>query len=300
MATAEDSRFRFALWAFLAWLAVTIGWWALAFAPLADPPVWLARARAVCFGTLPNGLPDTYGWVGLVLSPASMLGVLLAVWGRELGTHLRRLGASRAGRLALAAIVLVPLAGALGVGQQVARGLEVSRAFDAPTERAALPEGYPRTAEPAAPIGLVDQAGVVVSLADLEGRPAFMTFAFAHCRTVCPVVVRAVREAAGELPDVGPSVVVVTLDPWRDTPSSLPTLATSWQLDELPAAHVLSGEVDKVLAALEAWEMPIERNPLDGDIAHPALVYVLAADGTVAYTFNNPSSEWLVEAVRRL
>ncbi len=291
---------RFALWAFLAWLAITLLWWGLAFAPLPDPPVWLARARAVCFGTLPNGLPDTYGWVGLILSPASMLGVLLAVWGRELGGQVRRLAGGRAGRLALAAIVIVPLAGALGVGQRVARGLEVSRAFDAPTERAALPAGYPLTAEPAAPIGLVDQTGATVSLADLAGRPALLTFAFAHCRTVCPVVVRAVRQAAQELPDVEPSVVVVTLDPWRDTPSSLPTLAKSWQLDELPEAHLLSGEVPAVLAVLEAWEMPIERNPLDGDISHPALVYVLAADGTVAYTFNNPPAEWLVEAARRL
>ncbi len=65
-------------------------------------------------------------------------------------------------------------------------------------------------------------------------------------------------------------------------------------------AHFLSGEVPAVLEVLEAWEMPIERNPLDGDISHPALVCVLAADGTVAYTFNNPSAEWLVEAARRL
>ena len=287
---------RFALWAFLAWLAVTIVWWALALAPLPEPPAWLARARAVCFGTLPNGLPDTYGWMGLVLSPAAMLGILLAVWGRELGGEARRLAGSPAGRLALAAIAAVPLAGALGVGQRVVRGLEVSRAFDAPTERAPLPQHYPRTAEPAAAIGLVDQTGTTVDLADLEGRPALVTFAFAHCRTVCPVVVRAVRRAARELSDVGPAVVVVTLDPWRDTPSSLPALAKSWGLDELPAVHVLSGEVAEVLGVLEAWQMPIERNPRDGDISHPALVYVLAGDGTIAYTFNNPSPEWLVEA----
>lgn len=46
--------------------------------------------------------------------------------------------------------------------------------------------------------------------------------------------------------------------------------------------------------------MPFERDLQTGDINHPALVYVLAEDGTIAYTFNNPSSEWLAEAARRI
>ena len=68
----------------------------------------MARARAVCFGTLANGLPDTFGWMGLILSPACMLGFLLAVWWRELGRELRRLAGTNAGRLVLIATVVVP------------------------------------------------------------------------------------------------------------------------------------------------------------------------------------------------
>ncbi len=229
-----------------------------------------------------------------------LLGFLLAVWWRELGHDIRSLAGSRLGRLALIAIIAVPLLGVGWVGQRIARGLEMSQAFDVLTVRDALPESYPRTRDPAPGLGLVDQTGTELTLAALEGRPVFLTFAFAHCSTVCPIIVRAVREAAASIPDIEPAVVVVTLDPWRDTPSSLPTLVRSWQLDALPRTHLLSGKVETVLEVLEAWEMPIERNPQNGDINHPALVYVLAADSTIAYTFNNPPSDWLAEAARRL
>lgn len=291
---------RFALWAFTAWLAVTIGWWALAFAPLPLPAEWLAAARTVCFGTLPNGLPEPWGWATLVASPLAMLGFLLAVWGRDLARGLGRLAGSRPGRAALAVLLLVPLAGAAWVGSRVARARRVEAAAALSTLPAELPAHYPRRVKPAPALGLVDQRGERVALEDLAGRPVLMTFAFAHCRTICPVVVRTVRTAAAELAELEPAVVVVTLDPWRDTPSSLPTLYGSWELASVPRAHVLSGEVAEVLGVLDAWEMPHERDPRTGDVAHPALVHVLAPDGTLGYSFNGPPVGWVVEAARRL
>ncbi|KAB2962113.1 MAG: hypothetical protein F9K18_10275, partial [Thermoanaerobaculia bacterium] len=95
---------RFALAGFLAWFAITVSWWALAFIPLPAPPAWLERTRAVCFGTLPNGLPDTWGWMLLLLGPLSMLTFLAAVWGRDLADALaavaRRAARPRRGRSA--------------------------------------------------------------------------------------------------------------------------------------------------------------------------------------------------------
>lgn len=295
-------RTGFAFWAFVAWLGVTAMWWALAFAPLPAPPAWLLRARSVCFGTLPNGLPDLWGWGGLIVSPLAMLGFLLAVWGRELGQQLAALARLRTGRWVLVALAAVPLIGGLAVGRRVAAAVGGTPAA-AGGEVGRLPADYPRETAPAPPLALVDQHGRRLGLEELEGRPVLLTFAFAHCRTVCPVIVRSVREAAAELSEAGgasPAVVVVTLDPWRDTPSSLPTIATNWGLDRLPAAHVLSGEVVEVLAVLDAWRMPHERDPADGDVAHPPLVYVLDAEGALAYAFSAPPSGWLVEAVRRL
>ena len=49
---------------------------------------------------------------------------------------------------------------------------------------------------------------------------------------------------------------------------------------------------------LEAWEVPMERDLSNGEITHPALVHVLAPDGTVAYSFNGPPVNWVTAATR--
>ena len=291
---------RFALWAFVAWLAVTLLWWALAFAPLPAPPQWLAAARQVCFGTLDNGLPDTWGWIGLIASPLAMLGFLLAVWGRSLTVALRGLAASAAGKVALTVLVAVPLLGLAWVGQRVAQASAAESAFSGDGIPLDLPETYPTTDRAAPVLGLIDQHGDEVRVADFRGRPVLVTFAYAHCATVCPVVVRTVKTAAEQLEKLDPAVVIVSLDPWRDTPSSLPDLIYNWQLEELPEVRVLSGEVERVLTVLEAWNMPIDRDTNTGEITHPALVYVLDRDGDIGYTLNGPTARWVVQAAQRL
>ena len=300
MEAKQRSEGAFALWGFVAWLAITVAWWTLAFAPLPDPPDWLTQTRAVCFGTLPNGLPDTWGWGSLIVSPLAMLAILVAVWGRDLRVSLRRLMDSRLGLAALVLMAAVPLAGVHWVGFRVLEVRRADRAFDAPFVAEALPAEYPVGSQPAPGLGLVDQTGALVTIESLLGRPVLVTFAFGHCQTICPVVVKTVREAARELGPEDVSVVVVSLDPWRDTPSSLAHLASMWELDQLPRASILTGEVDEVLAVLDAWNMPIQRDTRTGDITHPGLITVLDADGTRAYSFNTPPKEWVVEAARRL
>jgi cytochrome oxidase Cu insertion factor (SCO1/SenC/PrrC family) len=291
---------RFALGAFIAWLVITVMWWALAFAPLPVPPDWLASARSVCFGTQPNGLPEPWGWATLIASPLAMLGFLLGVWGRDLGRAFGQLAMGPMGRVALMGLAVVPLVGVALVGGRVAQAGRLEARTQLSTIPEELPESYPRQTKPAPSLDLVDQGGEVRSVGDFEGRPVLVTFAFAHCKTICPVVVETVKRAATELTEVEPAVVIVTLDPWRDTPSALPSLVDSWQLGELPVVHVLSGEVPDVLSVLEAWNMPIDRDPQSGDVSHPALVYVLAPDGTIGYTFSGPTVAWVVEAVRRV
>ncbi len=308
VAAREDERPRlagslpasFAFWIFVIWVAATALWWTLAFAPLPPAAVWLAEARTVCFGTLPDGLPDDWGWVSLIGSPLAMLGFLLAVWGRELRSALAVLPASRTGRAVLVGLLVVPLLGAWMVGSRVAAARRMAAALELERLPDELPEGYPRGEAPAPALRLVDQSGRELDLESLRGRPVLVTFAYAHCRTVCPLVVSAVRDAALATPELEPSVVVVTLDPWRDRPSGLAELARGWSLDTVPRAHVLSGEVDRVVETLEAWKMAAERDARSGDIVHPALVYVLDPEGREAFAFHNPPAAWLAEAVRRV
>ncbi|MFN7940382.1 MAG: SCO family protein [Thermoanaerobaculia bacterium] len=297
---AEPRPAPFPLAAFFGWLAVTGLWWALAFAPLSLPPDWLTRTRAICFGTLPSGLPDDYGWMLLVLGPASMLGFLLVVWGRELRAGLAWLSGRLAGATLLGTLALALAVGAIWLGDRVASAARAGRAIGAEAAPEPLPEFYPRGGDPAPPLRLTAAGGASFDLASLRGRPALVTFAFAHCRTVCPVLVATLRRARDlSPPALRPAIVVVTLDPWRDTVGSLSSIAAQWQLADDPDARVLSGEISAVTATHDAWGIGASRDLATGDIVHPGLAFVVDPEGRLAYRFLNPSPAWLVEALRR-
>jgi len=301
-APRSAARFApFAAAAFAAWLAVTAGWWALAFAPLPVPAEWLEQARSVCFGALPNGLPDGWGWRLLVLGPLSMLAFLVAVWGRDLAATGRWLVRRPDGLLLLTLLGAGVAIGVFGVGARVAAASSAAATLAAGPASEPLPEGWPRGLDPAPPLGLVDQAGATIDVADLGGTPAFVTFAYGHCATMCPTLVTTLHRASAELAgEDSPAVVVVTLDPWRDTPGSLPSIVRGWGLDRLREAHALSGDVESVESIRERWNVSAERDLATGEILHPGLIFVLDREGRLAFRFNNPPARWLVDAVGRL
>ena len=262
-------------------LVTTAAWWALALWPMPEETHgWLLRAREVCFKTGPTGLPDRSGWILLIGEPIGMLAVLMVAWGAEVRRSLARLVSSLPGRAAAFAVMGLV---ALGLGAAVTR-VAAARVPDVELAVADLPpETYPRVdlTWPDTP-GLVDQRGEAFTLASLGGRSAIVTFAYAHCTTICPVLVQAAKEARDALRnEVDVAVVALTLDPWRDTPSRLPDMAARWGLEE--GDFVLSGAVEAVEAALDAWNVPRERDERTGELAHPALTFLVEGDGTVAF-----------------
>jgi protein SCO1/2 len=270
---------------------VTAAWWALALWPLgADAPGWVARTRWLCFGSPPHGLPNAGGWIALVGEPIAMTGLLLVVWGDAVRSGLRALRASAAGRLALAAAVMLTVGGVAAASVRVARA--TGGTPPDVTGAAAV-----RVDRPAPPLELPEQSGRPFSLALVRGRPVLVTFAFGHCETVCPVVVHDVREAARRAADRDPAIVVVSLDPWRDLPSRLPAIARAWELPD--DAHVLTGSVDQVMAVLADWGMAISRDTTSGDITHPAVVYVIDRAGRIAFTAPG-GAELLADLLERL
>lgn len=278
------------------WLTSTLLWWAFAFMPLpATPPEWLTAARAACFGPMPSGLPGAAGWMMLALAPLSFLIAIVVVWGGELGPSLRGALRGRPGQAVVAVFALAVLVEGVWVGQRVRAAWAVSAWAPGPLDDGALPEAYPRQAAPAPDFTLVDQHGAPVSLAGLRGRPVVLAFVFAHCQTVCPYVVATLKRAAPGQAEV----LLVTLDPWRDTPGALPGIARQW---ELPAGfHVLSARAtDDVARVAAAYGVGAQRDERTGDIVHPGLVVLIDADGRLAYTFNNPSADWVREGLQRL
>jgi cytochrome oxidase Cu insertion factor (SCO1/SenC/PrrC family) len=276
-------------------LVITAAWWAFALWPLPeDAPTWLTRTRWVCFNAAPQGLPDGGGWLLLVAQPLSMLGTLLVIWGDGVRAGLRAITRTAVGR---GATLVVAALTVLGMG---ATAVRVARAASAPT--VALPPGappatYPRLDRPAPPLVLTDQTGGTFDLAAVRGRPAIVTFAFAHCTAVCPLVVQDALRARELAADLDPALAIVTLDPWRDPPARLPAIAQSWRVDG--DAVVLSGTVAAVEAALDDWQVARARDSLTGDVAHPPLVYLVDREGRIAYAATG-NAVTIAELLRRL
>jgi protein SCO1 len=282
-----------ALGALGAILAITASWWALALWPVGtDTPEWLLRTREVCFGAVADGLPNAGGWLLLIGQPAGMLIVLAAVWGAELREGLARALARLAGQLVVGATSAALVAGIAAVGLRVSTAGQEPFAINAADVAAQLT----RVNDAAPALSLVDQSGQEVTLESFRGRPVLVTFAFAHCATVCPLIVSDVLTARSQL-EAPPPVLVITLDPWRDTPSRLPTIASGWSLGQ--DAHVLSGPVERVERTLNAWRIPRTRNQRTGDIVHPSMVYVIAGDGRIAYVVTGGAGA-IAAAVRAL
>lgn len=282
----------------IAWFAITAAWWLLALWPVENAPVWLERTRYVCFGVNEHGLPDGGGWIGLIAGPLGMLSILIIGWWRPFTSIIHKSKRSFAVAATLATLAAGVILIATGATWRVA-GARVDAAELSPA--ATLPaENYPRLDQPAPALALVAQTGDTITLARFAGRPVLVTFAFAHCTTICPVIVKQTLDAQAMLRGTAayPAVLIVTLDPWRDTPSRLPALAESWQLPQAEA-FVLSGAVEQVEAVLNGWNIPRTRNESTGDVSHPSLVYVVDENGRIAFA-STGGSEHLAALLRRL
>lgn len=296
--TVRDHRWP--LLALTGLVIVTVGWWAAALWPLSPAtPEWVVRARAACFGSTPSGLPNSGGWILLIGTPPSLLAALLVISGPEVRAALRSVRLTGVGRFTLRAVAvsLVVLSGL--AASRVASAYGLTDPWAATEEPGiALPaDRLVRSTRAAPPLELVDQHGETTRLADLRGRPVLVTFAFGKCETVCPVLVHNVLAARNDLMDVDPAVLVVTLDPWRDTPSRLSAIAESWGMTG--DAHVLGGSVEDVEAALDEWGIERSRDPRTGDINHAVFAHVVDREGRIAFTVAG-SAERIVDAVRRI
>jgi hypothetical protein len=198
-----------------------------------------------------------------------MLGILLIGWRQEIQGGLRALSSRPVGRWALATSAVLLVAGIVAAGARVRVAIAASAEF-APVELASargpdggLPAGY-----------------------RVEDRPA-------------PLIVRetvaARRRLAAE--GVDAAAVVLTLDPWRDTPSRLEYLASRLGLET--DERLLGGEVSVVEEALDRWDVPRERDLRTGDIVHPPLVYVIDVSGRVAFAAAG-GEDLLVDLVRQV
>lgn len=90
---------------------------------------------------------------------------------------------------------------------------------------------------------LVDHTGSAVGLDDLKGRWSLLFFGFTFCPDICPTTLSVLNDVVGKLENP-PQVVMVSVDPERDTPDKL--------ADYVPAFNStfrgFTGEFDEVVS----------------------------------------------------
>jgi cytochrome oxidase Cu insertion factor (SCO1/SenC/PrrC family) len=277
-ARAQRPPGTLAVVAFATILAITAAWWALALWPLgAEAPQWIVVTRDVCFGATHTGLPHAGGWLLLIGEPIGMLAVLMVVWGSNLRVGLQRLHQHLPGRLVSTAVVLAMTTGLVAAGTRVASATR-SDPGEVFSLSAPLP---PRTTVPAPALALHNQLGGVTDLASYRGRWVMVTFAFGHCDDICPIIVDHAKRARRDEGAEFVPLLVVTLDPWRDTPDRLPSIAQMWELGT--DDRLLSGSVVEVNAALDRWKVARVRDENTGEVAHGSTIVLVDPDGRAAW-----------------
>lgn len=129
---------------------------------------------------------------------------------------------------------------------------------------------------------LVTQDGAAVTLALDRGRPVLISMFYASCPNSCPILIESVRQMERKLPPASRDrlrVLLVSIDPARDTPEKLKDLAQRHgaDLSRWTFGRADEAEVRKLAAALGVRYRALP----NGDFNHSTVVSLLDADGRI-------------------
>jgi cytochrome oxidase Cu insertion factor (SCO1/SenC/PrrC family) len=176
----------------------------------------------------------------------------------------------------LVALIASAAAAGVGIGAALAlvhgRTTRVLAAAPALHAQATWPAGARRAPD----FRLRDQSGRLVTLSAERGHVVVLTFLDSHCTQECPIQGRLLagvqrRLGAGMRADF----VVVTVDPWADTPRSARAFAAksrwtgSW--------HWLLGAPAQLRPVWTNYAVAVRRTPTD--VNHTAVLYLIDRHG---------------------
>lgn len=128
---------------------------------------------------------------------------------------------------------------------------------------------------------LKDHTGKTRQLQDFRGKAVVVFFGFTHCPDVCPTVLadaaQAMRQLGAEAYRV--QVLMVTLDPERDSPQALADYVTAFD----PRFLGLYGDLEATRRAAKEFKVYFEKrpgkSPGEYSIDHSAQSYVIDPQG---------------------
>lgn len=144
-------------------------------------------------------------------------------------------------------------------------------------------------------VGLPDEDGDVVRMADLRGRPAIVTFLYSNCEDSCPVQAQQVKGALNALGRDVPALAI-SVDPANDTPDSARAFLSKQRM---------TGRMRFVLGTRpelrRIWAGYAVQPQLD-DLEHTARIVLVDGDGVqrVGFPLGEVTPERLAHDLRLL
>lgn len=138
---------------------------------------------------------------------------------------------------------------------------------------------------------LLDQDGNAIDRSVFAGQWDLVFFGFTHCPDICPatlqILATAKSELAGERDLPSPRIVLVSVDPERDTPAAIGQYVDYFGNNNLGITGALE-EIETLTTALGIY---FRKQPAEGDnyvVDHSAAVLVIDPDGRFSALFGGP------------
>jgi protein SCO1 len=178
--------------------------------------------------------------------------------------------------------IAVPVIVAFVLGLFLARALHEPRAVPLPVAENATILSQPR-ALPA--LDLVDQDARPLPEDHFRTGWTIVFFGFTQCPDICPTTLALLaqtKKQLADLPESGqPQVLLISVDPERDTPAILKSYVTFFD----PSFMGATGTLEGVQGAASAFSVPYQKTPLPGGgytLDHGAGLFIVAPDGRLA------------------
>jgi protein SCO1 len=202
---------------------------------------------------------------------------------------------SRTQTIALAALVAIV---AVAAGILSARWV-VQRQAGVQTATATL-LSPPR---PLPPLALVDQDNRPFAVDRLRGRWTFVFFGFTSCPDVCPLTMAALAETHKLLANVPerlrPQLVMISVDPERDTPERLAGYVKAFD----PTFIGATGTKTAIDELAQRMGVLVAKRPIEDSytVDHTTSVFLIDPDGALRALFSAPHTPKLIaEDYRRI
>jgi protein SCO1/2 len=135
-------------------------------------------------------------------------------------------------------------------------------------------------AKQAPPIDLRNYLGRPVTLAQYRGKAVLVTFLYANCPDICPLIASNLRVALNMLGSRASQaqVIAVSVDPRGDTPAAVARFLRDHEM--VGRMQYLIGSAAELARTWAAWSVGSTREVGQPDlVSHSALVYGVSASG---------------------